>query len=244
MAIGLRRNSMRALALFIGCLAVSMAMFAGGLDGGIRGHLSITRVLTKQRVVLPTYPDRGVTAHNNLGKGANATGTAVNEWSRVVVFLESDQAPKPTPVTASVSQTGERFDPDLVIVPAGSSVSFPNFDPVFHNVFSLSKVREFDLGYYPAGATRTVKFDKPGVVQVYCHLHPEMYASILVVPNSWYLRPGNQGDFEFSAIPSGSYQVVVWHKSAGFFRKKIQVTPGSATSLSMEIPVGANEPQP
>ena len=234
---------MRPLIFFISCLAISVATFAGIADGGIRGHLAITRVLTKQRVVLPAYPDRGVAAHSH-NESAGAAPKIDNEWNRVVVFLESDSLSTPKPVTATVSQSDERFDPDMVIVTAGSTVSFPNSDPIFHNVFSLSKVREFDLGYYPAGATRTVKFDKPGVVQVYCHLHPNMYASILVVPNNWYVRPSDQGNFEFSSIPPGNYQVVVWHKSAGLFRKRIQVTPGGVASLSMEIPVGANEPLP
>lgn len=71
-----------------------------------------------------------------------------------------------------------------------------------------------------------------------------MNASILVVPNAWYVRPNDQGNFEFTKIPAGSYQVVVWHKSAGFFRKQIQVTVGGAVNLSMEIPIGANELQP
>lgn len=141
---------MRPLILFVGWLAISAAATPGAGEGEIRGHLVITRVLTRQRVVLPTYQVRGVTPHNHSEATGNG-GIVINEWSRVAVYLETDKPRNATPVTATVSQNGERFDPELVIVPVGSSVSFPNFDPVFHNVFSLSKVREFDLGYFPAG---------------------------------------------------------------------------------------------
>jgi hypothetical protein len=132
----------------------------------------------------------------------------------------------------------------MVVVPVGSTVSFPNSDPIFHNVFSLSRVRKFDLGFYPEGQTRLVKFDKPGVVQVYCHLHPDMNAAILVVPNAWYTRPDEKGAFAFSGIPIGTYQMVVWHKAAGFFRKEIQVSEGTPTKVSMEIPLELSEPRP
>jgi len=220
------------------CLTFASIVELGASEENISGQLVITRTLTKQRVVLPTYQDRGVTLH----KHEEVSGKSINEWDRVVVYLEGDRAPRAVPISAMMSQHGEHFNPELLIVPIGSTVSFPNDDPIFHNVFSLSKVREFDLGYYPAGETRSVKFDKSGVVQIYCHLHPEMNASILVVPNAWYLRPTNQGAFSFSGIPAGSYQVVAWHRSAGFFRKQIQVPQTGAVKVSMEIPLGANEP--
>ena len=218
------------------CLTLTVVVDIAASEENIIGQLVITRTLTKQRVVLPAYQDRGVTVHKHEEAGT------VNEWERVVVYLEGDRAPRATPVTSTMTQRGEHFNPELLVVPVGSTVSFPNADPIFHNVFSLSKVREFDLGYYPAGETRSVRFDKSGIVQVYCHLHPEMNASILVVPNSWYVRPTSQGAFSFSGIPAGNYQVVAWHRSAGFFRKQIQVPQNGVVKVSMEIPLGANEP--
>ena len=93
--------------------------------------------------------------------------------------------------------------PDLVVVPVGSTVSFPNMDPIFHNIYSLSKPRTFDLGSYDKGETRKVMFPKPGIVDVYCHLHPNMAATIVVTPNRWYARPDRSGQFE-SRCASGS----------------------------------------
>jgi len=88
-----------------------------------------------------------------------------------------------------------------------------------------------------------VNFNKVGVVQVFCHLHPDMNATILVVPNAWYTRPNEHGAFTFTGLSPGAYQVVVWHQAAGFFRKRIQVSEGAAR-ISMEIPLAVNAPKP
>jgi len=226
---------MRLIALMIGgMLAGPMAPAADAQE--IHGQLAITRSLTKQRVVLPSYAVRGVSPRKS-----ETASTPVNEWERVVVYLEADKglaATASTRILATMDQTGERFQPEVLVVPAGSSVSFPNSDPIFHNVFSLSRTREFDLGFYPEGKTRIVNFTKPGVVQVFCHLHPHMNATILVVPNAWHTRPADNGTFTLSKVPAGTYDVVVWHKSAGLFRKQVHVSASGVTNVSMEIPVG------
>jgi len=229
---------MRLIALIIGGLIAATTVPAAAAQE-IQGQLAITRTLTKQRVVLPAYTLRGVSPHKH-----DAAPSAINEWQRVVIYLESDKAPAATRALATLNQSGQKFEPELLVIPAGSTVSFPNSDPIFHNVFSLSRTRQFDLGNYPSGKTRMVMFDKPGVVQVFCHLHPDMNATILVVPNAWFTRPDEHGAFNFSGLPSGTYQVVVWHKSAGTFKQRIQVSQGSVAKMSMDIPVGADEPQP
>jgi plastocyanin len=226
---------MRLIASMIGCMLLSGMAFAED----IRGQLVIVRPLTKHRVVLPTYEVRGV---SSAPKGLEGQPNTINEWERLVVYLEGN-APEAQPLVRTVNQVGQKFEPEMVVVPVGSTVSFPNSDPIFHSVFSLSKIRSFDLGFYPAGQTRLVKFNKPGVVQVYCHLHPDMNAAILVVPNAWYTRADDHGAFTFSGVPPGNYQVVVWHKSAGFFRKQITVSEGVPAKLSMEIPVESGEPR-
>ena len=229
---------MRRIALMIGGL-IAGTMLPAAAAQEIQGRLSVTRNLTKQRVVLPTYTLRGVSPHKH-----NLTPSPIKEWERVVVYLESEKAPAAPKLTATLNQSGQRFDPEMLVVPVGSTVSFPNSDPIFHNVFSLSKTRQFDLGNYPSGKTRTITFDKPGVVQVFCHLHPDMNATIMVVPNAWFTRPDEHGAFAFSGLPSGAYQVVVWHKSAGLFKQRIRVSQGTVAKISMEIPVGLNESEP
>ena len=227
---------MRLTGVALSAVFLAMMVHAATASGDIQGHLSITRTLTKKRVVLPDYSLRGVVPN----KSSHSVNKPISEWERIVVYLEGSGAPT-EPETAVLNQTGERFEPAIVVVPAGSTVSFPNSDPIFHNVFSLSKARQFDLGYYPEGDTRKVRFPNPGVVDVYCHLHPDMNATILVVPNGWYTRPDAQGSFSFADLNAGTYQVVVWHKSAGFFRKKVRVSDGGTASIAMDIPIEVDE---
>src|SRR5208282_5781525 len=146
------------------------------------------------------------------------------ERRHVVIYL--DEAIPAAPVTATLAQRNRQFVPDLVVVPAGSAVSFPNIDPIFHNVFSLSKPKSFDLGNYPKGETRIVSFNKPGIVYIDCHLHPNMAAAVVVTPNRWYARSDAAGQFALHDVPPGKYSVVAWHKTGGFVRKMVEVVPG------------------
>ena len=110
-----------------------------------------------------------------------------------------------------LAQRNQMFEPRVVVVPVGGRVSFPNLDPIYHNVFSVSPTRRFDLGKYGRGESRTVRFDKPGVVSVYCDIHTDMAASIVVTPSHAWARPGEDGRYELSGLPAGRYRLVWWH---------------------------------
>jgi plastocyanin len=201
--------------------------------GEIDGQIVIKRKLTKPNVtaVARSY-ERGVSVE--LGSGQEEDPLAL-ERTRVVIYLEG-QLPSP-PVTATLEQKNRRFVPDTLVIPAGSAVSFPNLDPIFHNVFSLSKPKSFDLGNYPKDQTRTVTFSKPGVVFVHCHLHPNMAAAIVISPNQWNTKADATGRFALSGVPPGSYTIVAWHKAAGFFRQAIRVSQNRATNVQFVIPI-------
>ena len=113
-----------------------------------------------------------------------------------------------------MAQENRQFVPDMLVVPAGSTVSFPNQDPIFHNVFSLSKSKAFDLGNYPKGQTRVVTFAKPGIVLANCYLHPNMVAVIVVAPNQWYARAYKLGHFVLRDVPDGEYTIVAWPRDS------------------------------
>jgi len=224
---------------------VSVVLFAAALRGEtITGTILIKRKLTKSNITAPvSVYQRGVTVPLAKDGEAEAQATGdplIAERRRVVVWIEGDGPLKPT--NASLGQNGRRFVPDLVVIPAGSSVSFPNSDPIFHNVFSLSKVKSFDLGNYPKGQSRSVSFAKAGIVYVNCHLHPNMGATIVVTPNQWFTRPDDAGSFTISDLPPGNYSIVAWHKTAGYFRKTVQVLPGSGASVGFFIPLGQVTP--
>lgn len=220
--------------IWAGVVIATATLGAGDIEGTIR----VTRRLTRQRVtpVVPAY-HRGVVAPAEK-PGA---GWDREELDRVAVYLDSAAELPSIPVTAELEQRGRRFLSHTLVVPVGSTVSFPNRDPIFHNVFSLSRAKSFDLGNYRQNETRSVVFTKAGVVQVYCHLHPNMAASIVVTPNKWAAKPSSGGAFTLPDVPPGRHSVVVWHPSAGSFRKNVDVGAG-AVQLDFEIPVDVREP--
>lgn len=203
--------------------------------GEIRGVIHITKRLTKRPVApVATAYHRGVAV-----QPPSADEDFVQaEIDRVAVYLESKQDLPTKTVAAILKQKDRRFVEDTVVVPAGSSVSFPNLDPIFHNVFSLSRAKSFDLGNYPQNETRTVTFPKAGIVRVFCHLHPNMSATIVVTPSRWAVKPDANGSYRLSGVPPGEHTLVVWHKSAGFFREPVKIAPGQTLKMSFDIPVG------
>jgi plastocyanin len=199
----------------------------------IQGSVVIKHKLTKRRVTAPVSAyDRGVTVE--LGS-APATDFLAFERSRVAVYLEGQFESQPA--NAVLEQKNRQFVTDTLVVPAGSTVSFPNRDPIFHNVFSLSKPKTFDLGNYPKDHTRTVNFPKPGIVFVNCHLHPNMTAAIVVAPNQWCTKADAAGRFTLTDVPPGAYTVVAWHRAAGFFRQTVKVAKDHASPVEFIIPL-------
>jgi plastocyanin len=204
----------------------------------ISGTILIKKKLTRRSVtpVVSVY-QRGPSVE--LGQDTQ-TDTLSFERSRVVIYLEGPGPAGVAPASAAVPQVEQldrRFTPDLLVIPVGSTVSFPNMDPIFHNIFSLSRARNFDLGSYDQGQTRKVLFPKAGIVDVYCHLHPNMEATIVVTPNRWYTRSDGSGQYRIPDVPPGQYTVVAWHKYAGFFRKTITVENGRGSVADFFIPL-------
>jgi plastocyanin len=199
----------------------------------IEGTIVIKHKLTKRRITAPvSIYERGTSVE--LGSG-QALDSLAFERSRVVVYLEGDFPSQPS--TAVLEQKSRQFVIDTLVVPVGSTVSFPNRDPIFHNVFSLSKPKTFDLGNYPKDHTRTVDFNKPGIVFVNCHLHPNMAAAIVVTPNRWGTKADASGRFLLHDVPSGSYTIIAWHRAAGFFRQVVKVTKDSTSAVEFVIPL-------
>lgn len=232
---------------YLRILIAIVVLAASAPAQNITGTILIKKKLTKRRVTpsVSIY-QRGTAVE--LGKDAEEDPLDF-ERSRVVIYLEG---PGPTdlgpaiPTAFKIEQLNRRFSPDLLVVPVGSTVSFPNMDPIFHNIFSLSKPKSFDLGSYDKGETREAVFPKPGLVDLYCRLHPNMAATILVTPNRWYARSDRSGQFQIQDVPPGKYTIVAWHKSAGFFRKSILVESGHDSVTNFFIPIGEdseeNEP--
>lgn len=193
----------------IGTTVLALSLLAtASLAQDISGTIIIKKRLTRRSVTASvSMYQRGASVQ--LGKEADNDPIAY-EQSRVVVYLEGTvaggQQTKTAP--AEIQQIDRQFAPDLIVIPAGATVSFPNMDPIFHDVYSLSKVKSFDLGAYDKGETRRVTFAKPGIVEVYCHLHPNMAATVVVMPNRYYARPDRNGQYRIANVPPGHYTLV------------------------------------
>lgn len=209
--------------------AIAPPLFADAIEGTI----VVKRRLSKKKVTAPASAySRGVAVEL---KREAVDDVLDLERSRVVVYLEGPVASRP--MTAEIVQEGRHFNPDTVAISAGSTVTFPNHDPIFHNVFSLSKSKSFDLGNYAQNQTRTVHFPKPGVVFVHCHLHPNMTAAILVAPNAFVTTAGKDGKFNIPGVPPGEYTAVAWHRAAGFFRQTVKVSAVRGAPIQFFIPL-------
>jgi plastocyanin len=131
-----------------------------------------------------------------------------------VVYLEGVATPATAaaPVTVEIAITDKVYAPHVVVVPVGSTVRFPNHDPFNHNVFSLTEPNTFDLGLYGRGETRSWTFQQPGLVRVYCNVHPRMVAYVHVMANRLYAQPGQDGSFTIENVPQGRHRLHVWHE--------------------------------
>lgn len=160
------------------------------------------------------------------------------EIANVVVFVKDAPADQELPAThASISQHDEAFVPRVIAITRGSTVEFPNFDPYFHNVFSLSRTATFDLGRYRKGEKRERSFSRAGVIKVYCHIHSEMSATILVFDHRLYATPESNGWFAIDEVPPGTYQLSAWHERIGETTKPIKVVAGEDASAEFSLPV-------
>ena len=146
--------------------------------------------------------------------------SAIADKSNIVVWLtpvdnssgkNADPAPA-APQRAQLLQKDKSFKPHILVIPMGTVVEFPNRDPIFHNVFSLFEGKRFDLGLYEAGTTRAVRFDHPGISYIFCNIHPEMSAVVVVMATPYYGTSDRAGQVSIANVPPGRYILHVWHE--------------------------------
>src|ERR1700690_2984462 len=142
-----------------------------------------------------------------------------SDASNVVVWLiplgvSTGSAPVVPPAhpAPQVAQTNKSFAPHVSVVQVGTQVQFPNKDPFLHNVFSLFDGKRFDLGFYEAGSSKTVHFDKPGVSFLFCNIHPEMSAAVVTVDTPYFAISDRSGRVSLPNVPDGRYQLNVWYE--------------------------------
>jgi plastocyanin len=186
------------------------------------------------------------TADAGIASGAYPTrrvsrpAARATEIANVIVFLRSAAAERTGALQTTrvqMTQKDESFVPRVLAVTRGSTVEFPNFDPYFHNVFSLSRGASFDLGRFPRGESRARTFTKTGLIKVYCHLHSHMSASIMVFDHQHFVVPDADGAFALDNIPPGEHRLSAWHERIGESAKQLFVEAGRTARIEFALPM-------
>ncbi len=151
-----------------------------------------------------------------------------------IVYAESLDGARVQPGTFTVSQRNKTFSPRVLPVPVGSTVRFPNDDLIFHNVFSLSRPNPFDFGLYRAGSVQTRSFQAPATYRVFCNIHPQMTAVVLVLPTSHFTEVGAAGTYRLE-LPVGRYRITAWSERSQPMNAVVTVADGSQTIADLVL---------
>lgn len=185
------------------------------------------------RVTLESAPQR---RSANRYPGGAAANHEIQPLPAVVYLVGTVQGGSPAAAgNAIMAQRDTAFAPAVVAVPVRGSVSFPNGDPFFHNVFSYSSAQRFDLGRYPQGESKSVSFPEAGIVEVFCEVHEFMRGAILVAENPFHAVVGADGTFRITGVPPGEHTVAVWHPDHEAVERRVSVSAGAATRLEVEL---------
>ena len=162
-------------------------------------------------------------------------GKPASDLTNVVVYVDGVKA-KPKPAApAKVTMKGKQFQPHVVAVPVGGTVEFPNDDPIFHNVFSVSGPNRFDLALYKRPKTGAQTFEHPGVVKVYCNIHPQMSAVVVVRDNPYFTKVLPDGTFTIENVPAGKHVVKAWHERAGEAAAEVTVPATGTVTAALSL---------
>jgi plastocyanin len=161
-------------------------------------------------------------------------GRPASDLADAVVWVEGPKA-RVRASAATVNMKSKAFVPRVTVVAVGGSVEFPNQDSIFHNVFSVSGENRFDLQLYKKPKSGSKLFEHPGIVRIYCNIHPQMSGFVLVRDNPWWARVGPDGSFSIENVPAGSWVLKAWHERAGESAQNAQVPQTGVTTASFQL---------
>jgi plastocyanin len=184
----------------------------------------------------------GVSGKVTLVKASAALADAGN----VVVWIEGARLTGAPPGVVKAEMKSERksFQPRVIAVPRDAAVDFPNVDPIFHNVFSVSPGNRFDLGLYRSGTSKPNVFREAGLVRLYCNIHPQMVGFVMVVDSSFVAVTGKNGAFRFDGVPPGTWTVTIWHEEGGEAQLPARVRAGADVALAFTLDTTQYKAQP
>jgi len=160
----------------------------------------------------------------------------------IVYFVPEGAARPPVAAEAEIVMRDRRFSPRTVAVAPGSSVRFPNADPIRHNVFSVSPTGRFDLGLYGTGRGRVQRFDQPGLVRIFCNVHRSMSAFVLVLDTPFHTAPESDGRFALTGLPEGPGTLHVWHPRAEAWSRALRIPMSDSLRVTIDVTLPAVPP--
>ena len=163
--------------------------------------------------------------------------TAGGSGQLAVVYVEKgpEAAPRAAPVRKDLEQKDTEFQPRATWVRAGDTVQFTNLDNFYHNVFSPTPGNEFDLGLYRGGVAKSLELTRAGEIDVYCNIHPNMKAKLLVVPDDRSAQVAADGGYSLSGLPPGDYVIVAWSAVHEPVRREVRVRAGEAARADFSL---------
>jgi len=216
--------SVASVAAFI--LAAIPTRGAAARPGAVRGQVELRRALavSERR---PTVADLGAPGDRDRG-----------DRLKSVVYL--DVAPRGAfeqtePGHALMDQQHEAFVPHVLAISTGTTVDFPNSDHIYHNVFSLSKAARFDLGRYAVGKSKSIRFDRSGIVRVFCDIHSHMNAFILVFSHPFFAVTDDAGRYRIDNVPPGTYNLIAWNEGLASEPKPVTIPDGGLTEIDFTL---------
>jgi len=188
-------------------------------------------------ILVPPVPLAAQTGNTVAGRVTilDKDDRPATDVDQAVVWLSGPHAPPGVPDTVEMATENKQFVPRIILLPVGSTVRFPNHDPFNHNVFSLSPEHPFDLGLYGRGGARAVSFDQAGVIRVYCNVHAQMRALIVVRESGLVTQPGADGAFRLEQVPAGDYVLHAWHERASEVTQTIRVGGGATPQVALTL---------
>jgi plastocyanin len=195
-----------------------------------------------QGVVILNVPDPAAPtrlspyARRRYSPPAPANESRTSPQSVVVYILVEGQTGSGEGQEVVIGQKNRTVSPIVTVIQKGTRIRFPNDDDVFHNLFSLSAARPFNLGRYAPGTSRSVVFDQAGVVRLFCDIHSEMSGTILVLDTPYFATPDAKGNFVIRDVPAGRHQLVAWHESTGAITSTIVVPASGTVRTELRLP--------